>query len=128
MDAPAAKITIQTMDGKDHELKMTFNHLSLITARFAGVEQAAMAGSIPEARDHILAVMFGVRENGKFRLAETDVIDLDPDEAGKLFDWVTEHLTHFFVRRLAKAREQLGHMIPEIKAMNPTSLKRGSES
>ncbi len=116
MSNPSPTITIQTMDGVDHELKMTFNHLNMVAAHITGADAAALVTVTNESRDRIVSVMFGKREDGKFIGADPGAIDLDMEQAGKLLDWVTEHVTDFFVKRLVKTRQMLSSIVPAVKA------------
>lgn len=127
---PTPTLEVQTLDGQSHTLKMTFNHLNRIASTLTGIEGAAIASSTADGRDLILATMFGKRdENGKFIPADVDALEISPDVAGEVFNWVTEHLTDFFVKRLAKSREMLASMVPEIQKMkDPQFLKDGSKS
>lgn len=116
---PPATLELKTMDGTAHTLKMSFNHLNMIAAHVAGADGAAVITASAEGRDRIVAIMFGARdESGRFTPANPDEIDLDPDAAGELFDWATEHLTDFFVKRLAKTRQMLQSIVPAVKELN----------
>lgn len=116
--APSPTLNLKTMDGAEHVLKMSFNHLNMIAAHVAGADGAALIAASAEGRDRIVAIMFGEISEGKFTPADVDAIELDPDAAGELFDWATEHLTHFFVKRLAKTRLMLQSIVPAVKELN----------
>ena len=126
---PTPTLSAQTIDGEHVELKMSFNHLNLISQGFSTIDSASLASNSPESRNDILAVLFGKKVSGKFKRADVEDIELSPDEAGKIVDWAVEHLTYFFLGRLAKTRDQLAKIIPEIAKMkDPTSSNPGSEN
>lgn len=101
---PADCINV-TIEENEYKLLMTYGLLSKLAGMVGSQEQLLDAGFAHESRDEMIKAALTKRgRSGAFEEDEIDLDNLDLDTAEEILEWVTGHLTAFFMKRLRSAQ------------------------
>lgn len=98
-----------TVNGTARALRMTFNLLNRLTFLIGNVEQMQEALSVPGMRAHLMCEALALRDPAGKRVVEEnlDNLEVSPDDAGRLLDWIADHVLDFFLQTLEHQNQRL---------------------
>jgi hypothetical protein len=117
-----------TVNGKEHEIKMTFGLLNNLCRKVGDIEAAAVIALDTTLRDSILIELLSSRgANGKIiEPIDLDVVEVEPDAIIDLIDWAGTHVLDFFLKGLERTKKLQEANTGRIKALIPSSTGSAS--
>lgn len=124
------------LNGKDHEIFMSFGLLDEITGLVGDMEQLPLLTLDRDTRSKMLELLLSERdEDGaiktKFNPRKSD---LTPEQINELGAWVSEHVLNFFLTALegsatlGEKNKDRVQKLAEIAVRNSTALPAGSKA
>lgn len=109
--------------GEDHEVKMTFGMLHVITAIVGDIDDIPQMSYNPELRTALLVNLLSDRDEKGEIIEEVSLWNLDADEVEiiELLDWAGAHVADFFLKSLAKTKTLLENRQDDLKALQQLS-------
>lgn len=117
-----------TVNGDEHEIKMTFGLLNNLCRKVGDIEAAAVIALDTNLRDAILIELLSKRDSkGKITEAiDLDSLEADPDRIIDLIDWAGTHVLDFFLKGLERTKKLQEANTGRIKALIPSSVGSAS--
>ncbi len=113
-------------NGEDRELFMSFMRLNSCIRATGNGEEFASVIADPDQGELLLQILLA--EKGQSPLdVELDEDSLTPADYNKIINWISEHLTSFFVSKIKEAQERASQLEP-LKVELQRSQQTGSES
>lgn len=116
------------VNGKEHNIKMTFGLLNNLCRKVGDIEAAAVIALDTNLRDSILIELLSTRgADGKIiSPIDLDVVEVEPDAIIDLIDWAGTHVLDFFLKGLERTKKLQEANTGRIKALIPTSIGSAS--
>ena len=104
-------------------IRMNFNLLNRLTHIIGNVENIQEAMSAPSVRESLMCEALAVREESGKRIvpANLDDIDLSPEDAGRLLNFIGDHVMDFFLLTLEQTNQRLSANNPRMVQIRSTS-------
>lgn len=117
-----------TVNGDEHEIKMTFGLLNNLCRKVGDIEAAAVIALDTNLRDAILIELLSKRDSkGKIlEPIDLDSLEADPDSIIDLIDWAGTHVLDFFLKGLERTKKLQEANTGRIKALIPSSTGSAS--
>ena len=117
-----------TVNGDEHEIKMTFGLLNNLCRKVGDIEAAAVIALDTNLRDAILIELLSKRDSkGKIlEPIDLDSLEADPDSIIDLIDWAGTHVLDFFLKGLEGTKKLQEANTGRIKALIPSSTGSAS--
>lgn len=114
-EPPADRISIK-YKGEDRELFMSFMRQNALLRYVDDPTRVLMIGVDPDLSEALIRVMLvdKIKDVHDFILEEEDVSN---EDAEKITEWVSEHLTYFFMKRFQSMAERGRRLEPIAKAL-----------
>lgn len=113
-------------------IRMTFNLLNRLTFIIGNVENIQEAMSAPSVRESLMCEALAVREEGGKRIvpANLDDIDLSPEDAGRLLNFIGDHVMDFFLLTLEQTNQRMSSSKDRMVQIRSTSafIRGGPEA
>ena len=90
-------------------IRMNFNLLNRLTFIVGNVENIQEAMSAPAVRESLMCEALAIREpDGKRKVPENlSDLDLSPEDAGRLLNFIGDHVMDFFLLTLEQANQRM---------------------
>ena len=117
-----------TVNGDEHEIKMTFGLLNNLCRKVGDIEAAVVIALDTNLRDAILIELLSKRDSkGKIlEPIDLDTLEADPDSIIDLIDWAGTHVLDFFLKGLERTKKLQEANTGRIKALIPSSTGSAS--
>lgn len=105
------------------EIKMSFGLLNELAKKVGDIDAVPMLNIDPDLREGILTSVLSERD-GRGNITEPVnlfQLDMDPEDAILLVEWVGAHILDFFLKSLEKTKTLMEDQEERIKALMPTS-------